>query len=199
MMTTNKDKMMPKIMIDEKSGCLFFVDSMILNETYCHGAGAVVAAVRWELREHGKWVAGMSEVDIYITETAAMPSVHERYATLGMAMTMDEAICHTGRNAVGVQSTVLDVSNCHITQKDSENLSDSKVVIVYDKPDYGWFVYCGYGLNEISDKVAEIKAEGLLSEGFCNVLRRGCFMGCKWIELDCDGTVWDGLLDVYDW
>ncbi len=198
MLTTNIDTLRPKINITEDGKELFFYDKTLLDRNN-YRERSQYAKVRWELREQGCWVASIGEMDVYRKETAAMPTIHERYAMLGIAININEFQAKTGRAVIGISSAVLDVSTCHISELDSKNISKSKAVIAYDKLGYGWFVYCGYTEFNIDAKIAEIEAEGLLSEYFCDIIRRGCLMGCKWVELDRDGHIWNGLLDVYEW
>ena len=197
MFITNIDKLQPKINLMEGGKELFFYDQTLFDRNR-YGERFQYTKVRWELHEQGYWVASINEMDAYQTDTAAMPTIHERYAVLGMAVNVNELQAKTGRAAIGISSVVLDVSTCHIAEQDSKNIAKSKVILAYDKHDYGWFVYCAYAASEIEDKIKEIMAEGLLSESFCDIVRHGCLMGCKWVELDCDGHIWNGLFDVYE-
>ena len=201
-MNTNKHQMIPNFHADVGKGTIRFHDGMSMrnNDSTCN----VVAEVLWVLRD-ARWYAevkmpsGKGPLQVYATAAGDLPTIHERYSALGMAMCVNEARHNTGRNAVGAYSSVLDVNTSHIKEADSENMQESRIVVAHDKPGEGWFVYCGYSLKEVDDIINDILAEGILSEAVCDIIRHGCLMGCKWVELDCDGHKWDGILGAYDW
>jgi hypothetical protein len=88
----------------------------------------------------------------------------------------------------------LDVSTAHITKKDSELLNqkiiqDTLVIYPYG---YGHFIYVPAASDLESGEASLIKSQGF-SDPFINLLKLAAQSGCKYLQLDCDGTTYNDL------
>lgn len=87
---------------------------------------------------------------------------------------------------------MLTISTAHITEETARLLelepdNDNMQLIVYNKADFGWFIYVNEYLEnrDIPDDLR--KCLELAKEN-----------DCKWLCLECDTDVVDGL-DEYEW
>lgn len=81
----------------------------------------------------------------------------------------------------------LDVSTCHITQKDSELLPNDiglPIRVVLDE--YGFFV------SVLKDGIDELKDHGF-SDDFINVQKHALLNKCTYINLDRDGYIYEHM------
>ena len=93
---------------------------------------------------------------------------------------------------------ILTISTAHITEETSDALNrdpheNNLGLSVYNKSDYGWFIY-----------ISEMEKESLQRED-TNMPAdlKACFElaiknDCEWLCLDCDGPEYDEL-PTYDW
>lgn len=88
---------------------------------------------------------------------------------------------------------MLTISTTHLTEDDAVylvracNWDDINELVVYEKGDYGWFVYIPNDLNEYN-----------LSENLKYILAFAKNNECDWICFDEDGCVVKEL-NTYDW
>ena len=91
-------------------------------------------------------------------------------------------------------TTVLDISTGHISPNDGVLLDNSKKdinspIIVYDYPEG----YCVY----VPQIAVEEELEGFMtygmSEEFCKIIQKASERGCKYVQFDADGIVYEDL------
>lgn len=92
-------------------------------------------------------------------------------------------------------SNVLTLSTSHITAETSELIADEPDnntfgLAVYEKADFGFWIYCG-------DKHTENILLNL-PEDLRKLIKLAREHHCEWLCLDCDGAEIDGL-PTYDW
>ncbi len=90
----------------------------------------------------------------------------------------------------------LDCSTVHITKADSVLLNGRDIGLSIQNTDYGWLVFCG-----TNDGIKNIR-EGLKAAGFSlafvDLFLQARQLGCKWLDLDCDGMTYDDL-PKFEW
>ena len=97
----------------------------------------------------------------------------------------------------------LDISTIHITFQDSKILQshaaskDLGDLIVYEKGEYGWFIYVSLDRSDFKEWIEPMQAAGL-SDDFLNIVRFAHRHKCKWIEMDRDGAQYDKL-PTHEW
>jgi len=87
---------------------------------------------------------------------------------------------------------MLTISTAHITKETADLLNiepdnDNMQLSVYNKADFGWFIYVNIDLDNRNIPDDLRRCLDLAKDNDCN-----------WLCLDCDGEVVDGL-DVYEW
>lgn len=90
----------------------------------------------------------------------------------------------------------LDVSTAHITERDNELLAKDGISISVYPYEYGWLVYSGDGQASKADFERALK-EGF-SQALINLICIAHEKGCKFLNLDCDGMLYDDL-PTFDW
>ena len=88
----------------------------------------------------------------------------------------------------------LTISTAHITGETAEKLEQNFCtgeidLAVYDKGDYGWWIYIGNDLKEIPDGIPD---------DLMQCIGLAYAYDCEWLCLDQAAEVEDGL-SVYDW
>ena len=92
---------------------------------------------------------------------------------------------------------IITVSSAHITEDtaqmlDNEPNTDKLNISVYNKADYGWFIY-------IPEYLKERVGQGTdLPEDLQRCLKTAIDNNCEWLCIDCDGPEIDGL-EKYSW
>jgi len=89
----------------------------------------------------------------------------------------------------------LDACTAHITKQDSKLLDNRDCPLAVHNTDYGWLVYCG------SDSDKNVR-DGLkwfgFSLAFIELFMYARREGYKWLDLDCDGWVYEEL-PKFEW
>ena len=94
-------------------------------------------------------------------------------------------------------SKVLTLSTIHIkpeTAKWIENKKNIENLAIYEKSEYGWFIFVEKDyLEELTEVVGNNIPQDLL-----DTMNFARLQGCEWLCLDCDGNEIDDL-PSYDW
>lgn len=86
-------------------------------------------------------------------------------------------------------SKMITVSTAHVSTETAELLENGKLnIVVFDKGDYGWFIY----LSNEDDYYYNIPTE------LNNLMKFAKDLGCEWLCLDCDGEVLE-YFEVFNW
>jgi len=95
------------------------------------------------------------------------------------------------------------VSTTHITEEDARLLERilGRGPVMGHHTDFGWVIWaqCLQHMDE-EEKVAwrsDVALTGM-SEAFMDLVFRANDMGCKWLHLDSDGPVYEGL-PMFEW
>lgn len=88
----------------------------------------------------------------------------------------------------------LTISSAHISGDTARQLSiepDTNILglSVYEKGEYGWWVYVGNELENITDD---------LPDDLMRCICEAFAWDCQWLCIDCDGEEVPGL-PIYDW
>ena len=92
---------------------------------------------------------------------------------------------------------VLNVGAPHITVHDADMLERvaqgaTDILTVFEKGEYGWWIYIGGNLNPSSVEVWSY------SKAVTQLIQEAQALGCHWICIDRDGPIYDWL-DTYEW
>ena len=88
---------------------------------------------------------------------------------------------------------VLTISTAHITETTAEMLKkesteNNMFLSVYDKADYGWFIFIGgEGINYEK-----------MPDDLARCIKLAKFHECNWLCLDCDGMEVE-FMETYEW
>ena len=95
--------------------------------------------------------------------------------------------------------SVLDISTGHITKEDDrlckEAITNKEGVLIAYGYDEGYFVYVPQ--TDLDEDLDDIRKDGL-SVQFCKILRLAAARGIKYVQFDCDGTIYSDL-KTYTW
>ena len=91
---------------------------------------------------------------------------------------------------------VMECSTAHITKHDGKLLDARDCTMAVQNTDYGWFVYCS-GVRSNRELRDALEYFGF-SRAFINLMVAARNQGCKFLDLDCDGWVYDKF-PKFDW
>ena len=86
---------------------------------------------------------------------------------------------------------MLEISSQNITEKTGELLNNSSLrgfITVYNKENYGWFIYNFY----------EKENKNVIPEDLLRIMDYAASLNCSWIMLDCDIEP-NQKLPIYKW
>ena len=89
---------------------------------------------------------------------------------------------------------VLDISTAHITKRDSFFISKATSELIQYEYKEGFFIY----VLEDKEETQEALLKAGYSQAFVDIINRARELGCKYVQLDCDGITYDDL-PTFEW